>query len=79
MKLRGPFLSGPSQPLCSDHSMELRSTNIRLKTLEKYELNEQFSYSQDAKDARELAEKGGCLMDNFLFISISVFAFGDKL
>lgn len=59
--------------------MGLESTNIWLKTLEKYELNEQFSYSPDAKDAGELAENGGCLMDSFLFISISVFAFGNKL
>ena len=54
-------------------------TNIRLKTFHKrYELNEQFSYSPDAKGAMGLDENGGCLMDNFLCVSTAVFTFGDK-
>lgn len=39
---------------------------------------EQFSYSPEAKDVKELAENGGYSVENFLFISTEVIAFGNK-
>lgn len=74
-----PIGTKPAPLQWAEHGARIYQRQTENTPEERYELNEQFSYSPDAKDATGIAANGGHLVDNFLFIPIAVFASGDKL